>query len=105
MRLTPLQARIVSALSATTTRRMSYYALAEHLWPIETHPRAWRYSTNGGPHAWAMPLGQALRVLRAAGVAYESNVPGGGAGPGDVVLMAPNDGVNGPSRLAGEGPR
>ncbi len=89
-KLTPLKQRIVAALSAAPGRRMAYYDLARKLWPPEQRPKAWRYSCNGGPHGWAMPLGRALRELREAGLAYESRPYGGGAGHGDVVLMAPN---------------
>lgn len=90
MKLTPLKQRIVDALAAMPERRMRYSDLAYKLWPPEQHPKAWRYSSNGGPHGWVMPLGRALRELKAVGVAYESMPKGGGAGHGDVVLLTPN---------------
>lgn len=87
MKLTPLKQRIVDALTEMPTRSMSYFSLACKLWPPEKHPKAWRYSSNGGPHGWAMPLGRALRELKDAKVAYESRPLGGGAGHGDVILL------------------
>jgi len=87
MELTPLKRRIVDALKAAPRARMPYHDLAAHLWPHDEHPRAWRYSSNGGPHGWAMPLGRALRELREAGIAQELRAPGGGAGHGVVVLL------------------
>ena len=88
VRLTPLKQRIVDALTAAPRGRMPYHDLAEHLWPPEAHPRAWRYSSNGGPHGWAIPLGRALRELREAGIAQELRREGGGAGHGLVILLA-----------------
>lgn len=93
--LTPLKQRIVAALTASPARRMGYHDLARTLWPPDQCPRAWRYSANGGPPGWAMPLGRALRELREAGVAYEGRPRGGGAGHGVVVLLTPNAGVTG----------
>ena len=90
-KLTPLQSRIVDALNAAPGRRMSYHALARSLWPPDRCPKAWRYSTNGGPHGWAMSLGRALRELREAGIAYESRQKGSGTGHGDVALIAAVD--------------
>ena len=87
--LTPLKRRIVDALAAAPRERMDYHDLAAHLWPPETHPRAWRYSSNGGPHGWAMPLGRALRELREAGIAQETCRPDSTAGRGQVVLLRP----------------
>lgn len=84
--LTPLQQRIVAALTVAPRQRIGYHDLALHLWPHETHPRAWRYSSNGGPHGWCMPLGTALRKLREAGIAHEWR-PDGGPGRGTVVLL------------------
>ncbi len=94
-KLTPLQQRIVAALTVAPRQRLGYHDLALHLWPHETHPRAWRYSSNGGPHGWCMPLGTALRKLREAGIAHEWR-PGGGAGRGTVVLLkTPNARLSG----------
>lgn len=101
MKLTPLKQRIVDLLAAMPARRMSYSDLAYKLWPPEQYPKAWRYSSNGGPHGWAMPLGRALRELREAGLAYESRPRGGGAGHGDVVLLTPNAGGNATERSEG----
>lgn len=85
--LSPLKQRIIDALAAMPARRMSYHELAIELWPPEQHAKAWRYSSNGGPPGWAMPLGRALRELREAGLACELRPPHGGAGHGDVVLL------------------
>jgi len=49
-KLTPLQQRIVAALTVAPRQRLGYHDLALHLWPHETHPRAWRYSSTSGPH-------------------------------------------------------
>lgn len=87
MKLTPLKARIVAA----PRRRLSYHALALHLRPPETNPRAWRRSSNGGPHGWAMPLGRALRELHTAQQASELAPVGGGPGHGDVILLCNPD--------------
>ena len=101
-KLTPLQQRIVAALTVAPRQRLGYHDLALHLWPHETHPRAWRYSSNGGPHGWRMPLGTALRKLREAGVAYEWR-PGGEAGRGTVVLLkTPNAKAERPETAAKE---
>lgn len=90
MNLTPLQQRIVDALQAAPGKTLHYHQLATMLWPYDTCPKAWRYSSNGGPHGWAMPLGRALRQLRSAGIAYEKYED---AGRGDVVLLTvPNAG-------------
>lgn len=83
--LTPLQQRIVDLLLTQARRRLSYYDLGPMLWPHDKFPRASRYSSNGGPPAWAMPLGRALRKLREAGIAHELRRDG--AGHGDVVLL------------------
>ncbi|OGT89259.1 MAG: hypothetical protein A2286_14125 [Gammaproteobacteria bacterium RIFOXYA12_FULL_61_12] len=88
-RFRPLKQRIIDALTAEPERRMSYHSLAYKLWPPEQHPKAWNYSSNGGPPGWAMPLGRALRELKEAKLAYESVPRGGGAGHGDVILLTP----------------
>lgn len=99
--LTPLQQRIVDLLLTQARRRLSYYDLGPMLWPHDKFPRASRYSSNGGPPAWAMPLGRALRKLREAGIAHELRRDG--AGHGDVVLLkTPNVAITG---LPKAGPR
>jgi hypothetical protein len=87
--LTPLKRRIVDMLAAQPRRRMSYYDLGPALWPHHLFPRAARYSSNGGPPGWAMPLGRALRELAEAGIVHEFRRDG--AGHGDVWLQPPND--------------
>lgn len=82
--LSPLKQRILDALKAAPRKRMNYHDLAEQLWPPAAHPKAWNYSSNGGPHGWAMPLGRALRELREAGLAHETR---NGRSHGDVVLL------------------
>jgi hypothetical protein len=39
------------------------YRLADIVWPQETHARSWRNQTNGGPPAWVLALGKAIRRL------------------------------------------
>lgn len=86
-RLTPLKQRIVDALLKAPNNRLCYQDLAGVLWPYETNPKAWRYSSNGGPPGWAMPLGKALREMHKAGIAQAMNRADGGPGHGDVVLL------------------
>lgn len=64
MRQTALPTRIVAALTAAPHVRMSYHDLIYRMWPPGEHPKAWRYSSNGGPPGCAMALGRALRELR-----------------------------------------
>jgi len=90
MKLTPLKQRIIDALTEEPTQRISYFSLACKLWPPEERPKAWNYSSNGGPHGWAMPFGRALRELKELKLVYESKPMGGGAGHGDVVLLVHN---------------
>jgi len=85
--LSPLKRRIVDALAKQPRQRMSYYDLGAAMWPPHLCPRAWNYSSNGGPYGWAMPLGKALRELREAGIAHEQRPSHGGCGHGDVVLL------------------
>lgn len=85
--LSPLKQRIVDLLRAVPERRMSYYELATKLWPPNVFPKAWNYSSNGGPHGWAMPLGRALRELRDSQIAQELPSKSCGHNHGDVVLM------------------
>ena len=86
VKLTPLKRRIVAALEGAPGGRMSYYTLADTLWPSEKFPKAWRCRAEGGPPAIAMPLGKALRELRQMGIAYEKK-PRNTAGHGDVILL------------------
>jgi hypothetical protein len=65
---------------------MHYNELGHLMWPPETSPKAWRYSSNGGPPGWCMPMGKALRALREAGIAHEKYNPNGGRG--DVCLLS-----------------
>ncbi len=88
LRLTPLKQRIVGVLLNAPNNRLCYHDLAGTLWPHETNPKAWRYSSNGGPPGWAMPLGKALRELHEAGIAHAQGRVGGGPGHGDVVLLS-----------------
>ena len=81
-KLTPLQQRIVDLL-LEHGGVLRYDALAYKLWPPEKFPKAWRYSSNGGPHGWCMPLGKALRILRDKEIAQERYAP---FRRGDIVL-------------------
>lgn len=69
--LTPLQARIVAALEKMPGRRADWYDLGRMLWPIDKHPRAWNYSSNGGPPGWTMSLSRAVSQLQRAGLAHD----------------------------------
>ena len=69
--MTPLQEKIVNALTAAPHRRMSYHDLMLRLWPPSAHPKAWRYSANGGPPGCAMAFGRALGQLQRLRILYE----------------------------------
>lgn len=69
--LTPLQARIVDALEKMPGKRAAWYDLGRMLWPMDKHPRAWNYSSNGGPPGWAMSLSRAVGQLQRAGLAHD----------------------------------
>ena len=71
--MTPLQEKIVNALTAAPHRRMSYHDLMLRLWPPSAHPKAWRYSANGGPPGCAMAFGRALGQLQRLGVLHEQH--------------------------------
>lgn len=71
--MTPLESRIVDALQAAGGS-IEYYALAEKLWPIAQHPKAWRGATKGGPHGWAMPLGRALNELHQSQIVHDGRL-------------------------------
>ena len=76
MKLTPLKRKIVEALATAPKLCMDYHDLGRKLWPPEQHPKAWNYSSNGGPPGWAMPLGRALSELEKDNVVYERLVVG-----------------------------
>lgn len=42
---------------------MVYRELAEEVFPTKDFPRAWRYSSNGGPPGCYMSLSKALREM------------------------------------------
>jgi hypothetical protein len=85
--LTPLQARIVAALQKMPGRRADWYDLGRMLWPMDKHPRAWNYSSNGGPPGWAMSLSRAVAQLQRAGLAHDDWKA---AGVRSVRLVRPN---------------
>lgn len=85
--LTPLQARIVAALEKMPGRRADWYDLGRMLWPMDKHPRAWNYSSNGGPPGWAMSLSRAVSQLQRAGLAHDDWKA---AGVRSVRLLRPN---------------
>lgn len=68
-KLTPLKQRIVDLLHGKG--EVSYWSLAYNLWPPKEHPRAWRHSTRGGPHGWALALGRALTEMERSGIVQE----------------------------------
>ncbi len=57
------------------------------LWPPAQHPKAWRYSCNGGPHGCAMALGRALNRLSAQKLVGETMKD---AGRGEICLVPSN---------------
>jgi len=83
----PLKSRIVAALAASPRRRMLYPDLGDALWPADKFPRASRYSSNGGPPGWAMPLGRALRELASAGTLTDHTPAGKGRGGRMITLL------------------
>jgi hypothetical protein len=85
--LTPLQARIVAALEKMPGRRADWYDLGRMLWPMDKHPRAWNYSSNGGPPGWTMSLSRAVGQLQRAGLAHDVWKA---AGVRSVRLLRPN---------------
>ena len=87
-KLTPLKQKIVDALLSEGGRQLNYHYLASKLWPPDKHPKAWNYSSNGGPHGWSLAYGRALRELREEGIAKEL-LPKYETGRGDVVLIVP----------------
>lgn len=95
--LTPLKRRIIEVLDASPRKRLNYHDLAKVLWPTHLHPRAWRYSSNGGPPGWAMPLGRALRELSEAGIAHERRDPARRRAHGDVILLKAETGATAPT--------
>lgn len=56
----PIIDRIRAAFQSGETK-ISYQALAYRVFPPEQFPRAWRYSSNGGPPGCYMALSAALR--------------------------------------------
>lgn len=69
--LTPLQRRIVDALRKMPGQRAEWHDLGRMLWPMDTQPQAWNYSSNGGPPGWAMSLGRAVGQLQQAGLVFD----------------------------------
>lgn len=84
--MTPLESRIVDALKAAGGS-IEYYSLAEKLWPIADHPKAWRGATKGGPHGWAMPMGRALNKLHQNKIIHN----GLGASRRTIRLLGPTN--------------
>ena len=56
-----LDERIMESINRA--RRLKVYDLALQVFPHDKFPRAWRYSSNGGPPGWVMPLGKAIKRL------------------------------------------
>lgn len=98
--LTPLKRRIIEVLDSSPRKRLNYHDLAKVLWPTHLHPKAWNYSSNGGPPGWAMPLGRALRELSKAGIAHELRDPDRRRAHADVILLKMPDRAAPPSNAA-----
>src|SRR5574343_2068420 len=83
--LTPLQAKIVAVLARKPMRCAEWNELGREMWPPSQHPRAWRYSSNGGPPGWAMSLSRACRQLQGMGIVFDRHYA---KGQRDVKLSA-----------------
>ena len=64
-----LEQRIRDAYAQTR----DYHRMLELVFPASKYPRAWRYSSNGGPPGCAMTFGNALRKMGG----YRDHKPGG----------------------------
>ena len=42
---------------------INYYALMSAVFPVADYPRAWNYSSNGGPPGCSMAFSRALREM------------------------------------------
>ncbi len=69
--LTPLQTRILHAVLAMPGDFADWFALGAALWPVATHPKAWNYSSNGGPAGWSMNLSRAVGQLVRKGLVLD----------------------------------
>lgn len=59
-RVHPIKGRIEEVLAGGKT---DYHALARLIFPDDITPRAWRYSSNGGPPGCYMALSRAIREM------------------------------------------
>lgn len=64
---TNLQQRIIDVLSRHGGT-LEYEGLLYFVFPPAQYPRAYRYSSRGGPPGCAMALGRALRVMHDKGL-------------------------------------
>lgn len=62
MKKFPIMDRIRSAYR----QGIHYHDLMRAVFPDDRYPRAWRYSSNGGPPGCAMAFGRALRKMGAS---------------------------------------
>ena len=58
----PIKERIQDAFKSGE-RELHFYDLAARVFPENEYPKAWRYSSNGGPPGCAMALGRAIREM------------------------------------------
>lgn len=79
--LTKRQQQMLDILKANGGR-MTYQALAYELYPREEYPRAFNYSSNGGPPGCYMALSTMIRKM---GLAVYSR----GAGTCDTEIILP----------------
>ena len=59
---TRIQDRIRAAFGPGE-RELSYHILARRVFPAADYPKAWRYSSNGGPPGCYMALSTAIRRM------------------------------------------
>lgn len=72
---TKLELKVLRALKNAAKEgdhKMTRHALMYALWPPKDFPKAWRYSSNGGPPGIAMHMGRVLRTLREKGLIHHS---------------------------------
>jgi len=54
---------LIERVRAAWRAGVGYHDLMREVFPESEYPKAFRYSTNGGPPGCAMAFGKALRVL------------------------------------------
>lgn len=52
---------LIQRIKANWRPGIGYHELMRAVFPLDEYPRAWRYSSNGGPPGCAMAFGSGLR--------------------------------------------